>query len=270
MVEAEPVEWLLSLAGKTTLPEISFVMSTYARNHGDVLCSNLLKRAIDSVLAQPFPNFEFIIMDDGSQDGTPEVLSEYAKDPRVRIHRKETTEVERKQGTARVYNEAIQLSRGKYISFMFDDDVVEPTFIETLLPVIRMSDKSVGMVHGLVDIINISNPKDFFLGFGKDSSDLQNRNLIAQVSTMIKRKVFEDVGGLDPSSILIRVNDWDLWRRINKKYQIVTVPQKVATTFVGSKDSIGNLFAYDISEAKAYMETDRQIPQINPSSFSSG
>ncbi len=92
-------------------PIVSVVMSTYNR-------ADKLKRVIESVLNQTFDNFEFIIVNDGSTDGTREVLRSYQKrDKRIIL-------VENKENRGLIYslNRGLALARGKYIARIDDDD----------------------------------------------------------------------------------------------------------------------------------------------------
>lgn len=88
---------------------ISVVMSVY---NGE----NYIREAIDSVLNQTFPNFEFIIVDDGSTDSTLEVINSY-NDNRIKIL------TQSNQGQAVARNNAIKKSRGKYIAILDADDI---------------------------------------------------------------------------------------------------------------------------------------------------
>ena len=98
-----------------TTPVISVVMSTYNR-------SDLLPRAIDSILNQTYKDFEFIIINDGSTDGTSDVLKSYAaRDKRIRI-----IENEGNKGLVYSLNRGLDLARGKYIAMMNDDDFSLP------------------------------------------------------------------------------------------------------------------------------------------------
>ena len=64
---------------QTLRPEVSIITPTYCR-----MKEGFLKRCMDSVLAQTFTNFEHIIIDDGSSDGSQAFIEEYAKkDPRI-------------------------------------------------------------------------------------------------------------------------------------------------------------------------------------------
>ena len=100
------------------IPPITVVMATYNR-------ADKVKYSIDSILKQSFSNFEFIIVDDGSSDQTPEILREYSDcDKRIVIH------CQKNQGLAAARNEGVRQAQGEYIVFMDDDDVSSPYRLE--------------------------------------------------------------------------------------------------------------------------------------------
>ena len=86
-----------------------------------------IKQAIDSVLDQTFSDFELLIIDDASTDGSHEVIREF-DDPRITYWAKETN-----SGSAATINEAIRLAQGKYISILNSDDFYHPQRLELLV-----------------------------------------------------------------------------------------------------------------------------------------
>lgn len=103
---------------------ISVIMLTYNRE-------KLVSRAIESILAQTYPDFEFIIVDNGSADRSGEIADEYAaKDGRIRVIHRERGNI----GAGR--NTGLDAARGEYIAFIDDDDWAEPDFLEFLLNLI--------------------------------------------------------------------------------------------------------------------------------------
>src|SRR3982751_5861505 len=75
-----------------------------------------LRDAIDSVLAQDFADFELLICDDGSHDGTVEIVGGY-DDPRIRFVQNETN-----LGEYLNRNKALSLAQGRYLMFLDGDD----------------------------------------------------------------------------------------------------------------------------------------------------
>lgn len=84
-----------------------------------------LKRCVDSVLAQTFLDFEVILVDDGSPDGSPQICDAYAeKDPRVRVIHKQNG------GLVSARNAGIFAAKGDYICYVDGDDWVKPNLLE--------------------------------------------------------------------------------------------------------------------------------------------
>lgn len=103
---------------------ISVVIPTYNR-------AGLLRRSVDSVLAQTVADLEVIIVDDASQDDTPRVAGEIG-DPRVRYIR-----LEKNSGADAARNAGIEAAAGEYIAFQDSDDVWLPHKLETQLAQLR-------------------------------------------------------------------------------------------------------------------------------------
>lgn len=103
-----------------SMPKISVIMLTYNREQ-------LVSRAIESILAQTFQDFEFIIVLNGCIDGSKAIVEEYAeKDSRIHIICKEKGNI----GSGR--NAGLDAAVGEYIAFIDDDDWCEPDFLEFL------------------------------------------------------------------------------------------------------------------------------------------
>ncbi len=92
-------------------PRVSILMATWNR-------ANLIGRAIESAREQTFQDWELIIADDGSSDGTEKVVEEWQeKEPRIIYTRSEVN-----QGISKNYNRGFRLARGEYIAMIDDDD----------------------------------------------------------------------------------------------------------------------------------------------------
>lgn len=96
-----------------SIPLITVILTTYNR-------SRLLPRAVDSLLHGSYANFELLIMDDASSDGTQEIASKML-DPRIRYIR-----LPENGGVLRARNRGFDLARGDYITLLDDDDELVP------------------------------------------------------------------------------------------------------------------------------------------------
>ena len=106
-------------------PEISVVVPVH-----DV--ERHLPRCLESLLAQTFPDFELVAVDDGSTDGCARILEEAAaRDARVVVLRQEN------KGLSEARNAGLDAARGRWIAFVDGDDMVAPDFLETLLRAAR-------------------------------------------------------------------------------------------------------------------------------------
>lgn len=96
--------------------DFSVILPTFNRE-------SLITRAVDSVLTQSYGNFELIIVDDGSTDGTLRLLESYS-DPRIQILQKENA------GVSSARNMGLEHAKGKYVTFVDSDDYLLPGFFE--------------------------------------------------------------------------------------------------------------------------------------------
>lgn len=103
-----------------TLPAVSVLMPTYNQ-------SAFILRAIESLRAQTFSDWELVIVDDGSTDETEAVVAPTLGDPRIRYHRER-----RNQGVGTALNRATRLAHGRYIAYLPSDDVYYPEHLARL------------------------------------------------------------------------------------------------------------------------------------------
>ena len=96
------------------MPKVSIIIPAYN-------AEKVLARCLDSVLAQTFTDFELLVMDDGSKDGTAALCDAYAaKDARVRVVHKQNS------GVSDTRNQALNLATGEYLQFLDADDWITP------------------------------------------------------------------------------------------------------------------------------------------------
>jgi glycosyltransferase involved in cell wall biosynthesis len=123
-------------------PKVSVVMTAFNS-------SAYLSEAVESILGQTFSDFEFIIIDDGSTDGTWEMLTSYAaSDGRIVLARNEEN-----LGTGRSSNKGLDLARGKYVARFDSDDVALPHRLEEQVKYMD-SNPAVGLITTSVEYID--------------------------------------------------------------------------------------------------------------------
>lgn len=233
-------------------PKISVVLPTYNREK-----EGLLKPCLDSIFAQTFDDFELIILDDNSTDGTGDLIRSYAaKDPRVVavFH-------DQNSGLPAVRtDEGILLARGEYIAFVFDDNLWQPDALKILLAEAQRSGAE--MVVGQVSLQQGN--RNQLLGTLPFSQDLfYTFNSIPNGAVLCQRTFFDKYGLYDPHLILRRICDWDLWlRALIQGAFIVSVPQPLGVEKgVNSTQSLGNTVRWDKKVALAYMTDQTRARQ---------
>lgn len=111
------------------MPAVSIVMPSFNS-------SNFIAEAIESVIAQSFPDWELIVVDDASKDGTAELVKErYGHESRVSVH-----ELKVNQGAAVARNTAIEAARGRFVAFLDSDDLWAPNKLAVQIPLLASSD----------------------------------------------------------------------------------------------------------------------------------
>ena len=214
-------------------------MTTYRR-----LGSGLLSAAVDSVLAQTYRDFEFIICDDASVDGTSDYLEAVAEaDARVRIIRNRQNVNSVAISLGRCFKQADPAR--DHVTWMFDDCTLEPDAFEILVARIAQTDADV--VFG---VTRVHEPDGTTLLVGKDSV-AAIRDRIATSSVLVpnggilcRRAMFERVGWYDSNIVLRRSCDWDLFRRmIEADCTFATVDRILMDEYGGlQSDSLRNAF----------------------------
>ena len=188
-----------------SLPKISVIIPAYN-------AENFITNAIESALAQTTPAHEIIVIDDGSMDKTIEVASRFI--PGIRLLTRENG------GPAAARNLGIRNSTGEWLAMLDADDTWLPNKLEIQTPF--TFDPKVGIVHGYENQEDEAPPCD--LNFDK----LWKKNWISNTTALVRKKAYEQVGGLDESRALISVEDYNLWLRIaHVGWKIETIREKL-------------------------------------------
>ncbi len=198
------------------MPRVSIVMPVY---NG----SAFLNEAIDSMLSQSFRDFEFVIVDDGSTDESPEIIELYAhRDERVRAH----TMVQN-SGIVAALNAGVQASTGEYVARMDADDISMPERLQHQVEYLDASD--VGAVG--TNYIKFGQArmktKRTQLPLSPDQlrDTLPYTCCLGHPSVMFLRSAFDAVGGYDNAYAKGGAEDYDLWLRMSLVYGLANIQE---------------------------------------------
>jgi cellulose synthase/poly-beta-1,6-N-acetylglucosamine synthase-like glycosyltransferase len=200
----------------TTNPLVSVVLSVH-NGAAD------LPKAVDTILAQTFSNFELIAINNGSTDGTAAVL-DGIRDPRVQVIHQED------MGLAAALNRGIALARGRYIARQDHDDWAKPTRLE----------KQVKFLDANPDCALVGTRAEIWVGDQKtervhdhptDNAALQFEllfdNPFVHSSVMVRKSALDTVGGYSTDRARQPPEDYELWSRIARRYRVANLPERL-------------------------------------------
>jgi len=180
-----------------------------------------LTEAMDSVLAQSFTDFEFLIHDDGSRDGSLALLRDYAaRDSRIVVSTGPN------KGLAAVLNALIEAARGMYLARMDADDISFPDRFERQIAHLD-AHPEIAVLGGFVRYMDEDGRPviDMEWPTGHEEIDARNvtgANAIAHPTVMMRREPVRAVGGYDES--FATAQDLDLWLRMAERYRLGNLP----------------------------------------------
>ncbi len=222
-------------ATATAAPRVSVILPTFCRRA-------TLQRAIASVLTQTFTDLELIVMDDGSTDGSFELIEEFrARDPRVAHVRHEHN-----CGLPALrVNEGIELARGKYLAFQFDDDCWFPNALQDLVTEASRHPESV--VIGKINLQTHEGKQATLPAVEVNLVKLYEQNLFANNSVLMPRDLVNKYGMYDCHIGMRRLCDWDLWLRYIQHIPFVVIDRVIGQVASGNPGAIGRTVPWDLA-----------------------
>lgn len=181
-------------------------------------------KAIESVLAQTYTDYELVIMDDGSKDDSFEIARKTIEGHgHCHLYRQKNA------GVSMARNNGVAVSQGKYLCFLDADDWWEPAFLEEMSELIDAYPEA-GIYGTNYTIVNDTRHKTRVASVGVDEGFIKGYINYCQVyaktlymplcssAVCIPRRVFDAVGGFNPQ--LRMSEDFDLWARIALDYKV--------------------------------------------------
>lgn len=215
------------------------------------LCFNharFLKECLDSIAAQTFQDFQLIVMDDCSQDGSAQLIEAWLarQRPGALFIRHS-----RNMGLCKTLNEALVQARGEFISMIATDDAWEPDKIERQLAAVSPMSTAVAVVYSDASRMDEEGKrleKDFIESHtpqctrpsGHIFAELANRNFIPAMSTLIRRQALVEVGMYDEQ---LAYEDYDMWLRLAARFEFVYCHGVVARYRIVSTSLVRTIFA---------------------------
>ncbi len=230
--------------------EVSVIIPTYNRGW-------ILKESIDSVFSQTFDAYELIVVDDGSDDNTSEILDSYGN--KLRIIRQAN------QGVSAARNRGIIASSGEFIALLDSDDLWLPEKLDRQMSFFRNNPDAVICQTQEIWIRNgkkVNPCKHHKKLSGMIFEPSLNLCLVSPSAVMFKRELMDMVGFFDES--FPACEDYDLWLRVSLAYPVYLIDEALIIKRGGHSDQLSRnpmLDKYRIKAIKKLLNQDILISE---------
>ncbi len=193
-------------------PKISVVMSVYN-------AAQYLREAIDSILTQTLPAFEFIIINDGSKDSSRDIIKSY-KDPRIRF-----LENQANTGLPKSLNKGIKIAKGDYIARQDADDISTSSRLRYQCDYLD-NNPGIALVGSWWEYIDLDSDTFQIAKIANNNHIIkklliENNIKFPHGSVMLRKSSFDEIGGYDERFHFTQ--DLDLWLRMSKIFDFASI-----------------------------------------------
>ena len=234
---------------------VSVIIPSYQREH-------VVGRAIDSALAQTYPDVEILVIDDGSTDGTAQVVQGYGS----KVH----YVYQDNQGRSAARNSGMRQATGEFIAILDSDDWWHPSKVAKQVTAMRQHPQ-VGLMYSQAYMVDAVGKHTLF-GQGPDTpQDIFERllmeNLIPASSVMTRRDCLTAIGGFNEQMDF--AEDWELWLRLAARYSQLCIPEPLSYYWMPSPDPIrypnlDNFLAARTAAVRNGLESRRLVTPVGP------
>lgn len=215
-----------------------------------------IKETVNSVLNQTFINWELIVINDGSQDATLEIVSSI-KDERIKVFSYQN------KGQPASRNRGIARAKGEYISFIDADDLWTADKLEAQYQALRDNPQA-AVAYSWTDWIDESGQLlscgSYISENGDVFAQLLLQDFIANGSNpLIRRQALLNVGNFDES--LSNAHDWDMWLRLAAHYPFVVVPSAQILYRKSTSSMSANVWGMEASSLRVIEKALAQAPE---------
>lgn len=242
------------------MPQVSVVIPAYN-------AMAYLPETLQSVLAQTFPDFEVLIVNDGSSDGIEEWFAT-VQDQRVQL----ISQVN--QGLSGARNTGIKHAQANYIAFLDADDLWEATKLEKQVHCLNANPEA-GLVYTWTAYINEAGISTGRIFASEAEGDVWKTLILHNIVecgsvAMVRRECFATVGMFD-RNLRSYVEDWDMWLRIATRYPFKVVKEPLVyyrqRSTSASKDWESMEQSFQIVIAKAFDTAPESLHYLKPHSY---
>ncbi len=230
------------------MPNVSVIIHTYNNE-------KFIVETIESVLNQTYRDYEIIVVDDGSVDGTHDALLPYMQ--QIRYHYKENG------GIASAKNTGIRLSQTEFIAFLDHDDLWAPDKLKLQMECFN-ENPQVGLVYAKYTSFRDgkelrTKPEKGYSGW--IFKELLSKSFIQTSTVMVKKECLDAVGPYDESFSL--GDEYDMFLRISKKFQCGFIDKGLTRYRVHDTNASKDDFLFDKENLGVYKKVYNNFTDLN-------
>lgn len=216
---------------------ISIIMPCFNRR-------NFLQEGIDSILRQTYRNFELLIIDDGSTDGTDRIIENYTD------HRIKLITLPRNKGISFARNTGLALARGEYVAVMDSDDIAHPKRLETQLKYLDQN-RNITIVGS--NVLKQTHKNTIMMRYVNDDGKIKSRLMALNGSSLIHPTTMMRMEDLERHSLIYPGKKIDedhaLWFECTKKklrFAVIEEPLLIYRRHNSNTSSLNTLNSKDL------------------------
>jgi glycosyltransferase involved in cell wall biosynthesis len=231
-------------------PLVSVIIPTYNR-------AGLVTEAVASVLGQTFRDFELLVVDDGSSDGTAAALARFGD--RLAVLRSPS-----RRGVSAARNAGIAAARGQWLAFLDSDDLWLPdklakqtAYLAQHPEILLCQTEEIWVRRG----VRVNPPDSHRKVGGNIFLKSLERCLVSPSAVMLHRRLLEEHGGFDEN--LPAAEDYDLWLRLGWRYEVGLLPEPLIIKRGGHPDQLSRQWGLDRWRLRALLKILAE-PELPP------
>ncbi len=223
-----------------------------------------IKEALESILNQTYINLEIVIINDGSNDGTEQVLRNYASK-----HKSIKLIDQKNQGICAALNNGIEICSGKYIARMDSDDIMHPQRIELQVKFME-ENPNISILGTAIQYIDLNGHLGRYHFYPKSSSIssmIFHESPVAHPTAFVRKEVFLQIGNYREN--LYPAEDYDLWLRAFsadikiENLQKVLLYYRVHNANTSSNNFIKRAYASICAQRACRLRLNKQLDHLD-------
>jgi glycosyltransferase involved in cell wall biosynthesis len=232
------------------VPRVSVIIPTYNR-------AALVQEAVSSVLAQTFPDFELLVVDDASTDGTKQALAAFGG--KIKVLSRAC-----RGGVSAARNAGIAAAQGEWLAFLDSDDLWLPeklarqlAFMEACPRLLLSQTEEIWVRRG----VKVNPPLTHKKEGGRIFLRSLERCLVSPSAVILHRRLLEAHGGFDED--LPAAEDYDLWLRLTWRFEAGLLPEPLIIKRGGHADQLSRQWGLDRWRIRALQKilTEPELPE---------